>query len=378
MKNELCLLLVASSWALGGHALGCTNFVASRNGVTLFGNNADFVDPDANVWFVPASPSKYGRAYFGYALGFPMGGMNDQGLVFECPATATRLSDRPQTKPIYPGNLLEKALEECATVDEVLGLFGRYDLHWICAFQIIVADAAGNSAIVEGDEVVRKRGDFQIATNFRQSLHEENPYSIDRYAKAEAMLANASEISIELFRSILAATHQEPGEGQSSPTQYSRICDLKTGDICLYLFHNYLEVARINLADELRKGPHHLPVQTLFTSTSCAFDAYCKATQFPVPVPVKVDATVLQDLVGEYVADPLVRFLGFTITLEEGRLYGRIRGFDPYELIPESDSTYYFRELKSHYAFVRGSDGQVRSLVFDLYGIEKAPARRVR
>jgi len=359
-------------------AAPCTNFMASRNGITLVGSNADFVDPDAHIWFVPASPGKHGRAYFGYALGFPMGGVNDQGLFFECPATAPHDSSATGAHEVYAGSLMEKALEESATVGEALKLFDSYDHQFIRAFQILFVDRFGDSAIIEGDTVVRKQGDYQIATNFRQSLHEPNPYSIDRYTKAENMLKSGGEVSVELFRSILAATHQEPGDEQGSPTQVSKICNLGTGDIQLFHYHDYVHAVQINLADELRKGPHHYEIRALFPQTTVAFDTYRKSTRFLPPAAVSANPAVLPDLVGEYVADPPVRFLGFTISSEAGKLFGRIRGFASYELIPESDATYYFRELKSHYSFVRGSDGKVNALVFDLYGLEKTSARKVR
>jgi hypothetical protein len=58
----------------------CTIFMASKGGKTLVGNNEDFIDPESYVWFLPSENGKYGRVYFGFGIGLPQGGMNDQGL----------------------------------------------------------------------------------------------------------------------------------------------------------------------------------------------------------------------------------------------------------------------------------------------------------
>ena len=369
-------MLLAFFFSLNAQVFPCSIIMASKNGKTLVGNNGDFLDPETNVWFIPASEGKHGCAYFGYSPGFPMGGVNDRGLFFECPAAAPHKVEHSGNREIYKGNLMEKAMEECETVEEVLKLLGRYDLQHIFAFQVIFVDRTGDSAIIEGDAVIRKKGDYQVVTNFRQSLNEQNPYSIERYVKAETMLKNSDEVSVELFRSILAAIHQESGDEQGSPTQYSKICDLRTGDIYLYHFHNYADVAEINLYKELQKGKHSYEIRSLFPQTTCAFDKYYSNNTIKEPVAVPINPSVLYDLVGDYEASPLVRFLGFSITQENGKLFGRIRGFSKYELIPESDYTYYFKELKSHYSFIRDDDGKVNSLVFDLYGIEKMPAKK--
>lgn len=56
---------------------------------------------------------------------------------------------------------------------------------------------------------------------------------------------------------VLAGTHQEG----NSATQYSNIHDLTARVMYLYHFHNFEKVVRIDLAGELRKGPHKMEIR---------------------------------------------------------------------------------------------------------------------
>jgi len=129
------------------------------------------------------------------------------------------------------------------------------------------ADAGGDAAVFEGDAILRKQGRFLIQTNFRQSTAKLGEVPCERFRVATAMLESAGgNISIDLFRRILAATHQEG----DNPTQYSNIYDLKRRIVYLYHFHNYENVAVIDLARELRKGMHSVAIPSLFPRTYAA------------------------------------------------------------------------------------------------------------
>ena len=141
---------------------------------------------------------------------------------------------------------------------------------------------------------------------------------------------------------------------------------------------NYADVATINLFRELQKGEHSYEIRSLFPHTTYAFGAYYKKNRRRERVAVPINPWILDELVGEYEASPLIRFLGFSITRENNKLFCRIRGFSKYELIPESDMSYFYRELDFQFTFIRDKEGTVTSLVLDVYGIEKSPAKKVR
>lgn len=138
-----------------------------------------------------------------------------------------------------------------------------YSPHW--NGHDLWTDKYGNSVVTEfgEDDVVfiRIKGDYQVATNFYLSdTTNARWHNCYRYDVANYMLENSKDISEKLFRSICDATHAE-GPGT---TVLSTIHDLKTGDIYIYDFHNFDEVVKINLHDELKKGQQYYKIPEFF------------------------------------------------------------------------------------------------------------------
>jgi len=127
----------------------------------------------------------------------------------------------------------------------------------ICIF---LGDAQGNSAIVEAEAVIRKQGPYQISTNYRQSLIPPSRSACRRYNKANTLLSQADGFSVDLFRRVCAATHQE----DRNPTLYSTVYDLKQRVIHLYHFHDFDNVIEFDLQKELAKGERVVEMHTLF------------------------------------------------------------------------------------------------------------------
>jgi hypothetical protein len=241
-------------------AAACTIFVATRGGRVLFGNNEDWNNPHTRLWFVPPKGSHYGVVYVGFDDNYPQGGMNERGLCFDGAALpAAEQAAIPGKKKANPW-IVDRMMRECATVDEALALLEQYDLPVLERAQLLLADRSGASAIVERNHVIRRAGDYQIATNFRQSRISPETARDPRYQTVNERLAGTGPLSVELFRSLLDATHQE---GPSS-TLYSTIYDLQSGDIYLYVAHDYSHVAKMNLPEELKKGKRRIALKTLF------------------------------------------------------------------------------------------------------------------
>ena len=125
-------------------------------------------------------------------------------------------------------------------------------------------DRSGRSIIIDGDTIIRKEGKFQVATNFRLADYASAPPSVDRFDTATRMLSGADRFSVDLFRRVLDATHQEG----PAPTQYSQVYDLKNNLIYLYHFHDFDRPVVLDIAQELAKGPHSAQIASLFPSES--------------------------------------------------------------------------------------------------------------
>jgi tetratricopeptide (TPR) repeat protein len=255
----------------------CTIIYASDGKIALAGNNEDANRFDSYIWFLPAEKGKFGRIYFGWRIKnvrYPQGGMNDKGLFFDGATAENVKVPRDPSKLPYEGNLILKAMEECSTVEEVLKLYDRYDVSGNLGGQYLIGDRFGNSAIIEPQTVIRKKGKYQIATNFFQSKTKPENSTCERYHIAEELFEKSDNISVDLFRRILNATHQEVCSQWMTSTIYSYICDLKKGEIYIYNFHNFEDVVKINLQEELTKGERFHPILSLFPYETFAAKQY--------------------------------------------------------------------------------------------------------
>jgi penicillin V acylase-like amidase (Ntn superfamily) len=265
MRARTLVTLLGLCLLSAGMALACTGICASAKGRVLVGNNEDFGNPRTRMWFVPAAKGQYGRLLVGFDNGLPQGGMNEKGLFFDGFATPRKEVAPSPDKEIWFGSPGDKALAECATVEQVVRLFER--LARPDRAVLLFADGSGDAAAIEPDKVVRKKDWYFVQTNFYQSGSPPGTETCERFKIAGRMLEDSrGSISVDLFRRILAATHQEG----NAATQYSNIYDLTARVMYLYHFHNFENVVRIDLAEELRKGPHKLEIPALFPRTHAA------------------------------------------------------------------------------------------------------------
>ena len=246
----------------------CTAFMMDDGGRVLVGNNEDYNIPHTRMWFVPAQEGRYGRVYFGYDNWSPQGGMNDRGLFFDFFLTPPLEINRSTDRPRFPGPMIDTMAATCATVEEVLHLFSQYNLEFLGESQMFVVDKGGDAAVIEGDEIIRKTGSYQVVTNFYRSRVKENRQPCEwykpscmQYKRAERMLTEAGAASVPLFRDILEATHRDIS---FTRTLYSNIYELKNGLVHLYYLHDFDHEVVIDLEKELKKGRHYYPLSTLF------------------------------------------------------------------------------------------------------------------
>lgn len=158
----------------------------------------------------------------------------------------------------------------------------------------LVGDSLGNSVIIEPQTVIKKQGRYQIATNFFQSETEPGNITDYRYRLASELFDKSEQLSVDLIRRILSATHRE----EYSTTLYSYICDLKNGEIYIYNFHNYEDVVKINLQEELKKGENIHTILSLFPYETFAEKSYREKSEIPTAKsPVKVIVAVACSLV---------------------------------------------------------------------------------
>jgi hypothetical protein len=364
MRRILATCLLAALIGTAGPAHACSAFVVSAGGRVLAGNNEDFWNPETRVWFVPAGEGTHGRVYFGFANLYPQGGMNEKGLFFDGFATRPLEVTGSGGREKFAGNLIDEAMARCATVEEVVELFGRYDLEWLERAMLMFGDRTGDSVIIEGDVFLRTKGRHQVVTNFYQSLADPQHPPCERYRIADRMLADAGEIDLELARRVLAAVHAEG----KAPTQYSNIYDLARGVVYLYHFHNFENVVVIDLAEELKKGARVLKLPELFPETF-AYRRFVASRNDEIERRKRelrardFDAATLDDYVGRYrlVVDGATEAPLVEVVRHEGALRAEIEGRSPIEMLPEGPDLFFHVDLEglTRIRFVRGDDGEV-------------------
>jgi hypothetical protein len=343
--------------------------MGSSDGKVLVGNNEDFIDPNTYVWFLSSSENRFARVYFGYGSDLPQGGMNEKGLFFDYATTQPRIGKFYGKKEVYKGSLAELAIETCLNVDQVVDLFDQYDRSYM-TYQIMFADKNGNSVIIETDTIIRKKGNYQVATNFCQSLHEPNPYSIERFKCADSLLHASTHYTVDYFRSILDCTHQEI----NSPTLYSNIYDLTSGDVYVYLFHNYSDYYRFNLYEELKKGDHAYRLADVIRPSS-AYEEYTKEPHVPVYTIIQADTINYAKYTGVY---EIIGFppMKYYITLENGHLFFLMSGLNKYQLFPVSLNSFIIKELNLKITFEKDKQNMINGITISLYGLTNYQAKR--
>ncbi|MBW2369760.1 MAG: hypothetical protein JRH15_17960 [Deltaproteobacteria bacterium] len=303
----------------------CTIFYLNDDKNAFGGNNEDFNDPHTKIWFVPREggeingvpwvAGKYARNYCGYRDLSTQGGMNEKGLFFDFTATPPLKLENQGGMKQFNENAIDYIFSECATVAEVLELLNVYDLGEETRGCMFIGDATGDSAIVEGEAIIRKNSHFQVSTNFYQSqIEDPSEISCGRFKIATEMLANAADdVSVDTVRSVLSAVRQAGG----SHTVYSQVYDLKKQIIHLYHFHNFDCVRVIDPREEWAKGePVIYDIAELFPPTY-AHISYAKKYDFEqsgerkklvekkraIGEIIALDASILNHYVGRYECD---------------------------------------------------------------------------
>jgi tetratricopeptide (TPR) repeat protein len=225
----------------------CLILKIAHGNFVLAGNNEDVDNPLTKIWFEPPEKGKYGITYFGFSVNYPQGGMNDQGLFFD--AVAGYKTDwKPSPKRLdYAGNLNRKVMEECATVEEAISVYNKYNKSSFSYARYLLADRTGDSAIVgwiDGElKFIRDKRRFQ-AIGFKEET-------------AASMLKSLKEqkdaVSVDDVKAVLEACHQEG----RFPTQYSNICDLKNNVVYMFLYHDYSAYVKFDANEEYKKGAHN-------------------------------------------------------------------------------------------------------------------------
>ncbi len=276
MKTKTAGTLVATSLSIlacgallsGAPARACTVFCYTQGDTVLAGRSFDIPDnPHLGMLLVPATATTHG--WFSCArFDYPWAdGMNDQGLFFAVAdvPTPSYLITRSSRQPAELQTFATGLLANCATVDEAISwckkqpIYGWADKSsqgyytFASPQHMLVADRSGDSVVFEWYQgkvtMTRKRGRYQLMTNFLLSDPKAGSYPCPRYIADTMIFDQATGPALQTCRQVLETT-------SAASTRYSLVCDLTHGDVTVYLRRGFEQPKTIHLADELQKGRH--------------------------------------------------------------------------------------------------------------------------
>ncbi len=260
-KHPSIHFIVLSILVLIQNALANSGFYLARDSLVLAGKNTDRTDWHSKIWFTPATDSSFGYVCLGFEYPHLADGMNEMGLVVTHFSGHEQEITQSLAKPTYPGVLSEQVLATCTSVGEVKQLLDKYNLNLFHNSMVMFSDRFGNSMIVEGDTIIKKRHFYQICTNTYQSEYDEDTSPYWQSVPARQMISAADNYSPEFCRSVLAAM-------QDDMTQYSVVYDVSNLKFSTYLFHDYENSVDFDLKEELRNGRHIRELYTYFPRDS--------------------------------------------------------------------------------------------------------------
>jgi hypothetical protein len=278
-NNFIFLVIITILLVLPINASACTGFTYSDEEKVLVGSNEDWYDYDFWIRFLLSENDTYGRLIIENHWPIPPDpnwhcpqvGMNTQGLFYDCFATPSLIPINSSSKPYYYNSsdhyeysLESYCLSVCSSVDEVLDIYDDYNLEHMENYQVFWVDNAGDSLIIEGDDIIFKKGDYQVVTNFYQTHPELGGYPCWRYNTAVSMLDNMEDFSVEYFTEICNATHQTG----TYPSIFSGVYNLNEEILYLYYFYDYDNVVIIDLNEELILGEHVYFLADLFEGSN--------------------------------------------------------------------------------------------------------------
>ncbi len=323
---------------------GCSLIYKTDGFQMLAGNNEDYFNPLTKVWFIPGGEGFYGKVYFGFDDYRAQGGMNEKGLFFDALGLDEYIPISTTGKSEYFGNLADKIMSECASVDCAIQNFDTFYTSPFWNWQFFFGDANGDSAIIEPNSTIRQHGGYQAATNFLQSTTSVENYTDSRYLTAIDMLERMENLSVDNMCDVLDAVHVESG----SKTLYSNIYDLNNRVVYLYYFHNFDQVVIINLDEELQKGYHTYDLPSLFSPNPEA-ERWAKPLleQRQALIDAKLDSSIstsdMEVYAGEY---EMLEGWGapdetLSVILQEKSLLLQFPDYHAYELFPNSSTEFF-------------------------------------
>lgn len=254
----------------------CSMYKLTLHGKTVIGCNEDAWRTSPRIWFERAGKNgKFGAGFTGSRFDgsngcAPQSGMNEAGLSFSRLASFTpRRKVNGNLKPILnQTKFLKEILHACRTVEEVQKFMCQFDRSTFIEDVLIYVDKSGKYLVVEPYSMQIGTKDSYVLSNFCPSItSQKSALKLDRYRKGVAFLKLKQDTTLAFYRALSDSMHvcrPKIGDG----TLLTSIWNLNDGKIHLYFYHDYSHHISFLLKEELQKGDHLLPIESLFSKNT--------------------------------------------------------------------------------------------------------------
>jgi hypothetical protein len=277
MMKPALMRTVAVVLGLPGLLAACSTLALVKDGRVFFGANADrdFVN-DYELRATPGRDGLFGRVCISRVIvpGWSPNGsmcMNDQGVAVSWANTPPGDNAHDPDKPQFRHNFVEKLLSEAASVKQAVALAAAYAFpsQHEAGIHVMFVDKSGDAAVIEwvrGEmKVIRRDGPALLMTNSLLSRPETAGGPNSRYNRGLRMLPQLKDASTDSVFSVLKEISIGAViRGQQVGTLTSGVWDVTRGELHLVYKRDYDHPRVFNLAEELAKGEHSVPLTTLF------------------------------------------------------------------------------------------------------------------
>lgn len=253
----------------------CSMYKLTLHGKTYVGCNEDAWRNTPRIWFETKGNAAYGAGFTGSRFdgsnGYaPQSGMNEAGLSFTRLASFTpKRKVIGILKPILnQTKFLKQILHSCQTVEDVQKVMCQFDRSTFIEDVLIYIDKSGKYLVVEPYSLQIGTKDTYVLSNFCPSItSKKEARKLNRYRKGLDLLKLKQDTTLLFLRSVSDSMHvcrPKIGDG----TLLTSIWNLHDGSIHLYFYHDFNRGISFHLKEELQKGDHLLPIESLFSKNT--------------------------------------------------------------------------------------------------------------
>jgi choloylglycine hydrolase len=263
--KTLILILVVTFFSAKTFACSIVYYIDSKTGKIYFANNEDYwYDVKPYIRIIPNSTKELGRIWYGWK-NFGQGGINEKGLVIDGAVTPEQKIPAGY-KPSPKGNITDKILARCKTVDEAVHYLEEKKIALKNA-HLLLGDKSGKAVIIEWingiKQIVAIKNNRLVATNFNLSDTSQNKRTCWRYPLIQKGLDvldardTKDTIDLKAVGNVIAKAVQLPQTdptGKVGGTLYSTFIDLTEMKFILVFKLDNSKIQKLDILKELQTG----------------------------------------------------------------------------------------------------------------------------